>query len=59
MSAGFTITAIFKKGYKSVPAHFCKHDWAKGINVRGQTNVILLDFFKTFDSVPTRDHSLA
>ena len=28
------------------------HDWAKGINFRSQTDVILLDFSKAFDSVP-------
>ena len=28
------------------------HDWAKGINLRRQTDVILLDFSKAFDSVP-------
>ena len=28
------------------------HDWAKGINLCQQTDVILLDFSKAFDSVP-------
>ena len=28
------------------------HDWAKGINFCRQTDVILLDFSKAFDSVP-------
>ena len=28
------------------------HDWAKSINFRGQTDVLLLDFSKAFDSVP-------
>ena len=28
------------------------HDWAKSINVRSQTDAILLDFSKAFDSVP-------
>ena len=28
------------------------HDWAKGINFRSQTDVILLDFSKAIDSVP-------
>ena len=28
------------------------HDWAKGINFRSQTDVILLDFSKAFDTVP-------
>ena len=28
------------------------HDWAKSINVCRQTDAILLDFFKAFDSVP-------
>ena len=28
------------------------HDWAKSINSRSQTDVILLDFSKAFDSVP-------
>ena len=28
------------------------HDWAKSINVRIQTDAILLDFSKAFDSVP-------
>ena len=28
------------------------HDWAKGINFRSQTDVILMDFSKAFDSVP-------
>jgi len=28
------------------------HDWVKGINLRHQADVILLDFSKAFDSVP-------
>ena len=28
------------------------HDWGKSINLRNQTDVILLDFKKAFDSVP-------
>ena len=28
------------------------HDWVKGINFRSQTDVILLDFSKAYDSVP-------
>ena len=28
------------------------HNWAKLINVRSQTDVVLLDFSKAFDSVP-------
>ena len=28
------------------------HDWAKTINIRSQTDAILLDFSKAFDSVP-------
>ena len=28
------------------------HDWAKAINLRKQTDVVLLDFKKAFDSVP-------
>ena len=28
------------------------HDWVKGINFRSQTDVIVLDFSKPFDSVP-------
>jgi len=28
------------------------HDWTKSINTRSQTDVILLDFSKAFDSVP-------
>ena len=28
------------------------HDWAKGINLCRQTDVILLDFSTAFDSVP-------
>ena len=28
------------------------HDWAKTINIRSQTDAILLDFLKAFDSVP-------
>ena len=28
------------------------HDWAKSINSRSQTDVMLLDFSKAFDSVP-------
>lgn len=28
------------------------HDWAKSINIHSQTDVVLLDFSKAFDSVP-------
>ena len=28
------------------------HDWVKGVNLRRQTNVILLDFSEAFDSAP-------
>ena len=32
------------------------HDWARSINVRSQTDAILLDFSKAFDSVPIKGY---
>ena len=42
----------FREKYSFTQLISAIHDWAKGINLCQQTDVILLDFSKAFDSVP-------